>query len=261
LTLFFSACSSSEMVESTSTNIYRRLFIPHPTNSEEKVEFYTKSDCYKRPKKTIIFLHGHQEKKTGGEVYLDWNELTRWQDKGFLAVAISLPGYGGSTGKSDFSGPYSQDAVEGVIDFLLNKGWADSNNLNIQGVSRGGIVAGRIASRRNEVKKLVLISTSYDLKKTYEYNQDSLLKKILIKEMNPIKKEFEMRSIKPDSIKADMLILHGKQDKKIPFSQVKSFFESRLESSQRVTRLKSFNTGHRIPLNMRKDIIDRFINE
>ena len=83
--------------------------------------------------------------------------------RGYLAVAISQPGYGGSTGPADFCGPFTQHAVAAVIAKLHADGYVKDNRVLIQGVSRGALVAGMVAAHDPSIRGIVLISGLYDL--------------------------------------------------------------------------------------------------
>ena len=72
------------------------------------------------PWPVMLFLHGHQSApRPGGRVFLkldqrprlatiDEGRLARMRDRGYLAAALSLPGYGTTPGPADFWGPRSQ---------------------------------------------------------------------------------------------------------------------------------------------------------
>ena len=61
----------------------------------------------------ILFVHGHQiEERSGARIFADVGRLARMADRGFVAAAVSMPGYGETTGPPDYCGPRTQAAIE-----------------------------------------------------------------------------------------------------------------------------------------------------
>ncbi len=98
------------------------LIVPHPDDSSKIVEAFFKKPS--RPKRngswpTIIFLHGYQSHPSaGGRDFIDWGVLDKFANRGYLAVAVSQPGFGNSSGPRDFCGPFTQRGVLSVISKL-----------------------------------------------------------------------------------------------------------------------------------------------
>ena len=89
----------------------------------------------------MVFLHGHQEApRLGGKDFVSWGVLDRFAKQGYLAVAVSQPGYGGSDGPADFCGLYTQHAVSAVIAKIRADGYASPNKVLLEGISRGALV-------------------------------------------------------------------------------------------------------------------------
>jgi hypothetical protein len=80
-------------------------------------------------------LHGHQDgSRPGGKDLAEWGVvLKKYVAREYLAVAVSQPGYGNSAGPADFSGPFTQHAVSGVIAKLRADGMAIPDRLLIEG--------------------------------------------------------------------------------------------------------------------------------
>ena len=72
-------------------------FITHPNDASKKVEYYIKKTLGEGLFPAIIFIHGHQNGlNPGGKHFVNWGMLDQFANQGFIAVAISQPGYGAS---------------------------------------------------------------------------------------------------------------------------------------------------------------------
>ena len=104
------ACSGHKIAQAQT------LSIPHPDEPVKKVEYFLQKPKGNGPWPTVVFLHGHQDwPRAGGKDFVQWGVLDQFADHGYLAVAVSQPGYGNSTGPADFCGPFTQHAVAAVI--------------------------------------------------------------------------------------------------------------------------------------------------
>ncbi len=59
--------------------------------------------------------------------------------RGYVAAAVSQPGYGNSTGPPDFCGPVTQSAALDAIGFLRRQAFVNPNKIGLYGYSRGAI--------------------------------------------------------------------------------------------------------------------------
>lgn len=195
-------------------------FITHPNDASKKVEYYIRKPIGKGPFPAIIFIHGHQSGlKPGGKDFVKWGVLDHFSDQGFIAVAISQPGYGASDGPPDYCGTFTQNAVIGVIEKLENEEIIKPNQIIIEGISRGAIVAGLVAAKKQTIKGIILISGVFDFIKYQDAKTDVSKRSII----NSIKEEIGhsedsliSRSLInfAANIKASTLILNGENDEK-----------------------------------------------
>lgn len=237
----------------------QREYLAHPDNDKEKIElFWTKPDG-PGPWPAVVFIHGHQTNRIGGMVYVEVGRLRRTVERGFVAAAVSQPGYGNSSGPPDFSGPFSQSAVLKAIEFLRAKPFVKPDKIGLVGGSRGAIVASMVATKDSRLAALVLVSGIYDLEKGYPTGLSGLDDNIA-KEAGTSKAAFRARSAMhhADKIRMPVLLLHGADDW-FDFQLVERFAEM-LKANGTWVRLKVFaDTGHLIPYDKQYEEIYPFL--
>jgi dipeptidyl aminopeptidase/acylaminoacyl peptidase len=256
------SCSSTKSGrhEIANKETFMQMFLSHPTDNKN-IEYFIDKPKSEKPLKTIILVHGHQfPEKVGGYDFVKWGVLDKWKNRGYLAVAISQPGYGSSNGKPDYCGLYTQDAVVAVKTELIKKKLADPNDITLLGISRGAMVSGMVAAREKDIKNLVLIAGAYDLEALYNKLEDSPLKRNIRNEGGAKPFHFRERSVlsHAEKIKSKTLILHGKEDRQPTFQNAKDLF-SLLKISNGKVKFHAFDSGHRTPIKERNKIIDNFL--
>ena len=110
------------------------------------IEYFWSQPEGKGPFPLLLLVHPDQDSpKSGGRSFVDSGQLDYWSKKGFLTVAISQPGYGGSGGPADFCGPRTQQATLDLLKFFRSKTELVSTHTFIYGGSRGAAVASSTA--------------------------------------------------------------------------------------------------------------------
>jgi dipeptidyl aminopeptidase/acylaminoacyl peptidase len=259
IALFISACSRADATSGTT--------IPHPDKRGASVEYYVEQPAGRGPWKTVIFLHGHQGPmgRIGGKAYVNWGVLRRFADNGYLAVSVSLPGYGNSDGPEDFAGQFTQNAVNAVMTKLIADRQASPDKILIQGVSLGAVTAALLASQHSNVRGLVLISGLYDFPAYFTRpNSPAALqiREVLTQQTGGSLEALRSRSalLVAPQIRAATLIINGGNDDRTDPVQAKLFAATINANGGRATAHIYPQFGHEIPVQARDAEISRFIN-
>jgi len=223
----------------------------------------------------ILFAHGHQSPpRPGARVFMhldrrptlatiDEGRLEKMRERGYLAAAVSLPGYGRSTGPADFCGPQSQRALRTALDYLLQVPGADSSRVAVYGVSRGAATASMEATTDPRIKALILVAGMYDLAESYPTG-DSRLDENIRREAGLTPEAFAQRAALryADKIEAATLILHGSEDNRGGVVDQARRLAAKLRANGKVVRLRVYDqTPHDIPIFAQWEEIDPFLKQ
>ena len=243
------------------------LSIAHPDDPAKKVEYFLEKPKGPGPWPAIIFLHGHQDwPRAGGKDFVTWGVLDDFANRGYLAVSISQPGYGNSTGPADFCGPWSQHAVAAVIARLRADGYVKANRILIEGVSRGAMIAGLLAAKDPSIGGIVMISGAYDLT-DYARKAGSPMQKSVVEaltsETGGSQEALRSRSLLyfTDHFKTPALILNGAKDDRTDPSQALQLAEAINRHGGHARAIIYPQYGHQIPVEVRNKDVEPFIQQ
>lgn len=243
------------------------FIIAHPDQMGSNVEYYMSKPSGVGPWPTVILLHGYQPLfgRPGGRGFAKRGELKRLSNKGYLAVSISLPGHGGSTGPADFAGPLTQRAVSAVVAKLKAENSAIPDKVLIQGISLGAIAGSLVAANDPDLAGLVLISGLYDFPAFLIHPKSSAaseLKSAFEDQTGGGDKKLRARSAMflASKIKASALILNGAKDDRTDAEQAKLLAES-INANGGDAQFHIYpDFGHEIPVKDRQSRIDSFVD-
>lgn len=244
-------------------------------DAPETVEVFVTAPEGTGPWPVILFAHGHQSApRPGARVFtrldrrpklatVDEGRLEHMRERGYLAAAVSLPGYGDTPGAPDFWGPRTQAALSAALDHLLALPDADRTRVAVYGVSGGAATAAMVATRDPRITALVLAAGLYDLGEAYPTG-DPGLDASIEREAGTAPEAFAARSAlrSAEVIKAATLILHGEHDTRGDVVNQARRLAERLREHGTTVRARIYeDIGHAIPIGAQWEEIDPFLQE
>jgi dipeptidyl aminopeptidase/acylaminoacyl peptidase len=153
--------------------------------------------------------------------------------QGFSCIAVSMPGFGRSSGDPDFCGPRTIAALEAALQRFRGAAFVDSTRIGVYGYSRGAIAAATLAVRGNGLRAGILASGIYDLSRAYQDLKDTGILLNLKNEAGLSEDALRERSplLAMEHLSCPVLILHGEKDQNAPVDQARLL-------EQRLTELK-----------------------
>lgn len=218
-------------------------------------------------RKAILVIHGFSGGLCDNEFLV--NELETY--KNFDVYAWTLPAHEKHIIRKVTVDDWT-NAVDKQMEFLINHGY---KKIYVIGHSMGGVLAGYLASKYKQVKKVVFLSAAYDYISTEQNIDDFRLKNIRnLKTSETAYKNFFIKLIKVPittaiqfrilikkykdcikDVKQETLVLHGNKDEVVPYSTIDYIKEN--IGSKKVT-FTTIDEGRHITVRSRKqnEVID-----
>jgi dipeptidyl aminopeptidase/acylaminoacyl peptidase len=257
LVLYVSLISS---IAIAGANLHHDFLDSSPRS--KKIEYFWAQPDGAGPFPLLMLIHPDQDSpKIGGKAFVENGQVDFWTKKGFLTIAVSQPGYGGSDGPADFCGPESQHAVMDMLRYFIAKTNLVSKRVYLYGGSRGAVVASMVATQFPELRGIVLKSGVYDLVEWFEMRRwyDPIKLEMFWEIGWPTQDKLKERSAvyNADKIKSPILIIHGTKDTRAPLSIAEQLGEAVIKAGG-VVEFKKFESEHVIPMSEIDELMDNF---
>src|SRR6516165_8619370 len=163
-------------------------------------------------------------------------------------ACISLPGYGKSSGPSRFVGPQSIEAARRGLDLVATRPEVDPSHLAIWGIADGAVAAGLLMDSDRRAHAVILQSGAYDLLNLWPRAPIGT-KLSILRQVWPSKRVLQERSVienMPNKLDCNVLILHGKQDRRTPVNQAEQLARALREHGAHVETHFFADGAHRL---------------
>ena len=145
-----------------------------------------------------------------------------------ICVATNYRGCGSSQGTDAFGGDDVRDVLH-LIDLCQKLDYVDTNQINMFGVSRGGMMTYEALREDQRIHKAVVVAGVADCSMSYEERSDMkpLLQELIGGTPKQLPKEYEKRSAVAwaDQINTPLLIFHTMADDKVSVKQADKLVE------------------------------------
>ena len=213
-------------------------------------------------RKAIVIIHGFSGNLYDNEYLMNYLELEPMYD----VFASTLPGHN----KDRFSDAKFEDwknHVDEEITNLIKNGY---KKIYVIGHSMGGVLAGYVASKYPEIKKVVFLNAAYDYF-NFKQNKDDIKEKSLTKYSHLWQKIIrlspfminEFRKLVKDGntylndVNCDALILRSTADEIIPYETGDLIYNGISSKNKYITDIK--DATHRVLVGDKKEISSEYI--
>lgn len=145
-----------------------------------------------------------------------------------ICVATNYRGCGSSQGTDAFGGDDVRDVIH-LIDLCQKLDYVDTNQINMFGVSRGGMMTYETLREDKRIHKAVVVAGVADCSMSYEERSDMkpLLQELIGGTPKQLPEEYEKRSAVAwaDKINTPLLIFHTTADDKVSVKQADKLVE------------------------------------
>lgn len=208
----------------------------------------------------LLIVHGHQfPERPGGRGPLTPATIEHWCGRGWIAAAVSQPGYGASTGPPDCCGPRTQAALRIAVDHLLERN-ADPAHTIVWAISRGAVAAAcAFVDGAAEPAVLILQAGAYDMERWVDWVREGvpggdveLARAILANQEREAGLDREALRARSGVLHAargscDVLVAHGRSDPQGLPDDWQRMVEALRSAGRRVETAIAPEGHHRLP--------------
>lgn len=137
----------------------RELFLFQREDKEEHIDIYIQEPS-ESSKRLLILLYDSKQDVWDEKETQMWFQY--WVDKGYIVAAISLPGYGRSSGVKDFCGPITVQAIDEAVSYCIER--FKAQKVGLIGEGQGGLVALLLAAQCSDFSCIVCSGGLYNLR-------------------------------------------------------------------------------------------------
>ncbi|MCK4934020.1 MAG: alpha/beta fold hydrolase [Simkaniaceae bacterium] len=201
-------------------------FLINSAYSNDKIEILIQKPAT-RDNKLLLVLHGGLGKGLNG---LSQSFFDHFLAKGYAIAAISMPGFGESTGIKDFCGPFTLNSLNSAIDFIKAK--LEVSDFGIIGFGQGGLAGLLLSLKREDMNCLVCANGVYDL----------FRHKVLLSKLREIGYDFDINDDEALSLRSPMshlsdlntptVILYRKNHPTVSAQEVSDFYNAMIAAGK-----------------------------